>query len=366
MIETSDFLIIGGGIAGAGAAARLAPEASVTVLEMEDALGRHATGRSAAIFIRNYGNQSLRALNAASQPVLENPDGIAEDTLLTPRGEMLIATEDELDAFESYLSGAEGMETLSAEEAVELFPLLRREGIAAAAIERDARDIDVDRLLQGFARLARRHGAQFVMDAPAQRITRSARQWRVDTPKGAFEAPVLINAAGAWADEIAALAHVRKVGLVPMRRSAAIVPPPDGVDITGWPLVASASESWYAKPDAGKFMVSPADEDPVEPHDAWADDMVLAEGLHRFERAVNMSVTRVERTWAGLRSFVSDRTPVVGFAPDTEGFFWLAGQGGYGVQTAPALSQLASDLCLKRPSELSDTVVTALDPARLF
>ncbi len=343
MIETSDFLIIGGGIAGTGAAARLAPDAKVTVLEMEDALGRHATGRSAAIFIRNYGNATLRALNAASEPVLKNPEGISEESLLSPRGEMLIATEDELDAFKAYLDGADGMEVLTAEEAVALFPLLRKETIAAAAIERDAQDIDVDRLLQGFARLARKAGARFVTEAPAQRILRSGGQWRVETPKGAFEAPVLINAAGAWADQIAGLAGVRKVGLVPMRRSAAIVPPPDGIDVTKWPLVASASEQWYAN-----------------------DDMVLAEGLHRFEQAVTMSVTRVERNWAGLRSFVADRTPVVGFAPDAEGFFWLAGQGGYGVQTAPALSRLVADLCLKHPSELPEKVVAALDPARLF
>jgi D-arginine dehydrogenase len=150
-----------------------------------------------------------------------------------------------------------------------------------------------------------------------------------------------------------------------MRRSAAIVPPPGGVDVSGWPLVASASESWYAKPDAGKLMVSPADEDPVEPHDVWADDMVLAEGLHRFEQAVTMPVTRVERNWAGLRSFVADRTPVVGFAEDADGFFWLAGQGGYGVQTAPALSRLTADLCFSRPSELAADIVLALNPARL-
>ena len=210
------------------------------------------------------------------------------------------------------------------------------------------------------------HARRFVTEAPAQSILRSGDKWCVETPKGVFEAPVLINAAGAWADQIADLAGVRKIGLVPMRRSAAIVPPPDGVDVTKWPLVASASEQWYAKPDAGKFMVSPADEDPVEPHDAWADDMVLAEGLHRFEQAVTMPVTRVERNWAGLRSFVADRTPVVGFAPDAEGFFWLAGQGGYGVQTAPALSRLVADLCLKHPSELPEKVVAALDPARLF
>jgi D-arginine dehydrogenase len=366
MSETSDFLIIGGGIAGTGAAARLAPEAKVTVLEMEDALGRHATGRSAAIFIRNYGNATLRALNAASEPVLKQPEGISDQSLLSPRGEMLIAAEDELEDFDKYLDGADGMETLTADEAVALFPLLRREGIAAAAIERDAQDIDVDRLLQGFFRLAKRQGAAFVTEAPALRILRSGGVWRVETPKGVFEAPVLIDAAGAWADKVAEMANVRKVGLQPMRRSAAIVPPPDGVDVTTWPLVASASERWYAKPDAGKLMVSPADEDPVEPHDAWADDMVLAEGLYRFEQAVTMPVTRVERNWAGLRSFVADRTPAVGFAPDAEGFFWLAGQGGYGVQTAPALSRLVADLCLKRPSELSEKVVSALDPARLY
>lgn len=365
MKKTSDFLIIGGGIAGVGAAARLAPEASVTILEMEDALGRHSTGRSAAVFIRNYGNQTLRALNAASEPVLENPNGISDDSLLSPRGEMLIAAEEELDAFDAYLKGADGMETLTADQAVDLFPLLRKDRIAAAAIERDARDIDVDRFLQGAARLAKNHGMLLVLEAPALRITRETANWRVETPKGTFEAPILINAAGAWADEIAGLAGAKRVGLVALRRSAAIIPPPDGMDVTGWPLVASASESWYVKPDAGKFLVSPADEDPVDPHDVWADDMVLAEGLYRFEQAVTMPVTRMERNWAGLRTFAPDRTPVVGFAQDADGFFWLAGQGGYGVQTAPALSQLTADLCFGRRSELTGDVVQALNPARL-
>lgn len=365
MSETADFLIIGGGIAGAGAAARLAPHASVILLETEDALGRHATGRSAAIYIRNYGNATLRALNAASEPVLAEPVGIAEESLLTPRGEMLVATEDELDAFNAYLKGADDMEVLTPDEAVALFPLLKREGIAAAAIERNAQDIDVDRLLQGFVRLARQSGARFLTDAPAQRVTRANGVWRIETPKGTFEAPVVINAAGAWADVIAERAGVTSVGLVPMRRSAAILPVPDSIDVTRWPLVASASEAWYAKPDAGKLMVSPADEDPVEPHDAWPDDMVLAEGLHRFEQAMTMPVTRVERSWAGLRSFVNDRTPVVGFAGDAVGFFWLAGQGGYGVQTAPALSQLTADLCLGRAPALAAEIVGALDPRRL-
>ncbi|WP_420413812.1 NAD(P)/FAD-dependent oxidoreductase [Roseibium sp.] len=366
MTIRSDFLIIGGGIAGAGAAARLAPDASVTLLEMEDAPGRHATGRSAAIFIRNYGNATLRALNATSEPVLDCPDGLSDQSLLSARGEMLVATEDELDAFYTYLEGAEGMEVLSADEAVGLFPLLRKEKIAAVAIERAAKDIDVDRLLQGFLRLAKQHGAKIETCAPAETIQRRDGLWCVTTPAETYEAPILINAAGAWADVVAERAGVTKVGLQPMRRSAAIVPPPDGLDVTSWPLVASAAETWYAKPDAGKFMVSPADEDPVEPHDAWADDMVLAEGLHRFEQMMNMEVARVEHSWAGLRSFVKDRTPAVGFASDADGFFWLAGQGGYGVQTAPALSQLVADLCLHRKSDLPLDVVQALDPSRLI
>lgn len=364
MTETADFLIIGSGMAGAGAAARLAPDGKVTLLEMEDAPGRHSTGRSAAVFIRNYGNETLRALNIASEPVLIEPGEIADDSLLSPRGELLVATEAELDAFNGYLDGADGMEQVSPDEAVALFPLLRRDRIVAAAIERSAQDIDVDRLLQGFLRLARQSGARLVTNAPAQKIDRFGSVWRIETSAAIFEAPVVINAAGAWADHVAGLAGVARVGLVPMRRSAAILPPPTGTDVTGWPVVASASETWYAKPDAGKLLVSPADEDPVEPHDAWPDDMVLAEGLHRFEQAMTMEVTKVERSWAGLRSFVKDRTPVVGFAPGTEGFFWLAGQGGYGIQTAPALSQLAADLCLSRTPQLSGKVVSALDPGR--
>ena len=154
------------------------------------------------------------------------------------------------------------------------------------------------------------------------------------------------------------------VGLVPKRRSIAVLPPPAGHACDSWPVFGSAGETWYAKPQSGKLLVSPADEDPVEPHDAWPDDMVLAEGLHRFEEAVTVPVARVESSWAGLRSFVADKTPVAGFAPDADGFFWLAGQGGYGIQTAPALATLAADLCASRTPSLDPAVVAALDPGR--
>ncbi|MCY0148480.1 FAD-binding oxidoreductase [Hoeflea sp. G2-23] len=360
----TDILVIGGGIAGISAAARLAPEASVTVLEAEAMIGHHSSGRSAAIFIRNYGNATLRALNAASAPFLAAPEGVSETSLLSPRGEMLVATEADLPHYEAYLDGSDGLERLSAQQAQELVPILRADVIAAAAIEWDAQDIDVDRMLQGFARLLRAHGGRIVNNARVQSIARRDGVWTVTTPAGEFSAPIVINVAGGWADQLAEMAGVRAVGLQPLRRSAALIPAPVGHDINRWPLFANASDQWYAKPEAGKLMISPAEEDPVEPHDVWVDDMVLAEGLHRFEQAVTIPVTRVEHSWAGMRTFAPDRTPVVGFAPEVDGFFWLAGQGGYGMQTAPALSQLAADLCLGRRSALDPKVVGALDPAR--
>jgi D-arginine dehydrogenase len=262
------------------------------------------------------------------------------------------------------MQGASGMEEIGADEAARLFPLLRRDRIARAAVERDASDIDVDALLQAFLRKLRAHGGELVPRAEVMAMRREEGVWRVETAAGAFEAPVVVDAAGAWGDLVASRAGVPPVGLQPMRRSIAVVPVPAGHDARGWALVASAAEDWYAKPDGGRLWVSPADEDPVEPHDAWPDDMVLAEGIDRFGRMVEMEVTRVERSWAGLRTFAPDRTPVVGPEPTAEGFHWLCGQGGYGIQTAPALSRLAADLVLGLPPALPGATVRALSPAR--
>lgn len=364
MTITQDILVIGGGIAGIGAAAEMSTSAKVTVLEAEDVIGYHASGRSAAIFLKNYGNATLRALNAVAEPVLKEPFGISDSSLLSLRGELMIAAENELEAFENYLDGAVGMDRISPDDAVDLVPILRRDGIAAAAIERNAQDIDVDRMLQGYARLLRKRGGKIICNAAANRITLSAGVWTIETTDESFQAPIIVNAAGAWADVIAEMAGLQKIGLVPMRRSAILLPAPTGYDIKNWPLFVSASEQWYAKPEAGKLFVSPADEDPVDPHDAWPDDMVLAEGLDRFQKAVTIPVTRVERSWAGLRSFVSDRTPVVGFSREADGFFWLAGQGGYGMQTAPALASISADLCLGKTPGISQSIVAALSPAR--
>jgi len=359
-----DIIVIGGGIAGISAAAELAAHARVTVIETEAQLGYHSTGRSAAIFIRNYGNATLRALNAAAAPVFEAPEGISDRSLLSPRGELLLAGENELGTLQAYCDGASGIDLLEAADAVDLVPILRPERIVRAALERDAQDIDVDRMLQGYARLLKARGGQVVTSAPVTAIQRGHAAWQVTAGDRPFTAPVLVNAAGAWADPVARLAGVAPLGITPMRRSAALLPAPLGHDISRWPLFGSISETWYAKPDAGKLMVSPADEDPVAPHDAWPDDMVLAEGLHRYEQAVTVPVTRVDHSWAGLRSFAADRTPVAGFAPEADGFFWLAGQGGYGVQTAPALARLTAALVTGAEPGLSDATVAALSPAR--
>jgi D-arginine dehydrogenase len=363
-MTTADIIVIGGGIAGISAGARCAEGGAKTiVLEREAHIGTHSTARSAAVYIANYGNKTLRAINAVSGPILADPEGIAEISLLSPRGVLTIADADEMDDLNAMLDGSTGLHMLSAAEAVSLMPILRGDKIAAAAFEENAQDIDVDLMLNGFAKMLRRHGGEVVTSAEVMTITPGAK-WEITTKTNTYTAPIVINATGAWGDVIADMAGIRKVGLQPMRRSAAILPMPNGMNVSNWPLVASASERWYSKPMGGKLMVSPADEDPVSPHDAWPDDMVLAEGLDRFEQATTYAVTRVERSWAGLRSFVADRTLVAGFAPDAPGFFWLVGQGGYGMQTAPAMSQLAADLCLGNAPHMPDWVVTALSPAR--
>ena len=364
MTHTSDFIVIGAGIAGTSAAAFLSQSASVTVLEAESRPGYHSTGRSAAIYIRNYGNETLRALNDASHGFLENPEGVSDASLLKQRGELIVAGEDETEALAAYCAGSQGLEDITVAEARAMVPILSPDYLAAAAYESSASDIDVDRFLQGLLRLFKSRGGRLITDAGAQTISRGGGTWQVDTPAGRFSAPVLIDAAGAWADTVAAMAGALPLGIQPMRRSAAILPAPDDHDVDRWPLFASAGELWYAKPQSGKLMVSPADEDPVEAHDAFVDDMVLAEGLHRYEQAVITPVTRVEASWAGLRSFAPDRTPVCGFDPACEGFFWLAGQGGYGVQTAPALARLTSQLCLGEAPDLAPPTVEAVAPAR--
>ena len=354
----TDFLIIGGGIAGISAAARLSHLGSVTVLEAEEALAHHASGRSAALYEPQYGLPPVVSLS------MEGGDYFrAAPNVLSPRGLMIVARSEERALFEADIADMDLM-PVSVDEAVARVPVLNPHSVAHAALADHAWDIDTDLLLQNFAREARGNGAQIVTRARVTAIARTPGGWRASTAAGDFDGALLVNAAGAWADQVALLAGIRPLGLTPLRRSMARIPAPGGHDVTKWPMIFGAGETWYAKPDAGALLVSPADEHAMEPHDAWADDMVLAEGLARYEAMVTEPVTRLISSWAGLRTFTPDRVLAIGRDIRDPGFFWVAGQGGYGFQTSPAASALVADLVAGRAPTLDAATVAALDPAR--
>ncbi|MEM6304425.1 MAG: FAD-binding oxidoreductase [Pseudomonadota bacterium] len=356
----SDIIVIGGGIAGLSAAARLSEDAQVTLLEAEDALGYHASGRSAALFEQNYGLPATVALNKASAAYHREAHG----GYLSPRGLLITARAQDAAGFEADVA-AMGVGRISAHEAQALVPILDADAVAYAAYHAEAYDIDTDRMLQDFARTLRGNGGTIVTGARVSGITREADAWQISTPEGTYAAARVVNAAGAWADQIAELAGIAPIGLTPCRRSMARIAAPGGHDLRDWPMFFGPGESWYAKPDAGALLVSPADEDPVAPQDAWADDMVLAEGLARYQDVVTEPVTKPLATWAGLRSFAPDRTLVLGPDPAEPSFIWCAAQGGYGFQTAPAAAQLVADLAFGRAPALPADVVAQLTPARL-
>ncbi|AAV93950.1 FAD-binding oxidoreductase [Ruegeria pomeroyi] len=353
-----DFLVIGGGIAGLSAGARLSAHGKVTVLEAEEALGYHASGRSAALFEQAYGKPAVVALNRASAAYHHTANG----GYLTPRGLMLVGAADQAEAFQADIVDME-MTPVSLDEARAMVPILNPETVVYTAYHAEAWDIDTDRLMQDFARVIRANGGAVLTRQRVSRIAHGA-VWQVEAGE-VFEARNIVNAAGAWADQVAVMAGVAPIGLQPYRRSMARIPAPGGHDLSGWPMLMGAGESWYAKPDAGKLIISPADADPVEPQDAWADDMVLAEGLARYQEMVTEEVTRMDSNWAGLRSFAPDRVLVLGPDPDQRDFIWCAGQGGYGFQTSPAASQLLCDLVTGAAPEIEARMVAQLRPERL-
>ncbi|MBD3664069.1 NAD(P)/FAD-dependent oxidoreductase [Sulfitobacter aestuariivivens] len=355
-----EFIVIGGGIAGISAAARLSQDASVILLEREDALGYHASGRSAALFEENYGLPSTVALNKASAAYHFEANG----GYTSARGLLIAAREDERDVFEHDLSTM-GLARISAGEACDLVPILDPALVSQAAYHAAAYDLDTDRMIHDFRRVVTGNQGQVVTQAEVSDVRRVTGGWQIKTATETYEAKRLVNAAGAWADQIAVLAGIRRIGLQPLRRSMARIPAPGGHDVSAWPMFFGVGESWYAKPDAGALLVSPADEDPVEPHDAWADDMVLAEGLARYEAMVTTPVDRLLSSWAGLRSFAPDRALVLGPDPAMPEFIWCAAQGGYGFQTAPAASQLVADLAFGRSPQIAPEVVAQLRPERL-
>lgn len=370
----ADFLVLGAGIAGASVAHWLAPHGKVIVLEREDQPGYHSTGRSAALFMESYGTPQVRALTLASRAFFEQPPAaFGEHPLLSPRGVLFVAApgqEAELAAHWAVLQAmAPNARQLSPEQACAMVPALRPEQVVGAVYEPDAADMDVHAIHQGYLRSMRQAGGQLVCNAEVDQLQRVGSVWQVRASGVVYQAPVVLNAAGAWADVLGALAGAQPLGLEPRRRSAFTFAAPAGAHVAAWPAVIGAGEDWYIKPDAGMLLGSPANADPVPPQDVQPEEMDIALALYRIEEATTLSIRRPARTWAGLRSFVADGDLVGGFDAQLPGFFWVAAQGGYGIQTSAAMGEACAALARGQPlpERLAGFGLTAemLSPARL-
>lgn len=369
-----EFLVIGAGIAGASVAYWLAPHGRTMVLERESQPGYHSTGRSAAQYIATYGTPQVRALTLASRAFLDQPPaGFCEAPLLQQRATMTLGLQGQeplLDEAWAVLQSVTNTgQRLTAAEACTLVPVLRRERLAGAILEPESYDMDVNALHQGYLRGVRQHGGNIVTGACADTITYRNGLWHVQTADSVYAAPVLVNAAGAWCDQVATLAGVQTIGLTPKRRSAFTFRAPQYVDSTRWPLVVAADHSFYFKPDAGMLLGSPANADPTHAQDVQPEELDIAIGVHHIEEATTLQV-RPAHTWAGLRSFVADGDLVGGYDPQSKGFFWVAAQGGYGIQTSAAMGEACATLIRGHnlPAHIARFGLTAamLSPQRLF
>ncbi|WP_417417933.1 NAD(P)/FAD-dependent oxidoreductase [Hoeflea sp.] len=366
-----DIIVIGAGMAGASVAAELAGTGRVALLERENHPGYHTTGRSAALYTQAYGPPVIRALSRASHTFfLGQGPGNPPAGLLRSRGALFVARADQadkLDAMRSALGSV--VEPQTAEQLRTRSPLLRDGYASAGLFDNSAADIEVHGLHQHYLRHFRADGGSLITKAEVTGLSRIGADWQVETPDQILHAPIVVNAAGAWADVIAGMAGVATKGLRPLRRTALLVDPPAGIVPDAWPMVVDVEEQFYLKPDAGKLLISPADETLSEPCDAQPEELDIAICVDRIQTAFDLQIRRIDHKWAGLRSFLPDGDPVAGYAPDAPGFFWLAGQGGYGIQSAPAMARSAAALVRGNdlPGDVADLGVTAaaLSPARL-
>jgi D-arginine dehydrogenase len=367
-MESFDIVVIGAGIAGASAAAELAGTHKVAMLEREEVPGYHSTGRSAALFSESYGNEAVRALSRASREFFyAPPPGFSEHALVRPRGALHVARADQMESLERFAAASDmagSIKRITGAQALALCPILRPDHAVAGVLETDAADVDVDTLHQGYLRAFRAAGGHLFVEAEVRSLTRRAGFWQVETRDGTLRAPVVVNAAGAWADTVAQMAGAAPLCIQPCRRTAVLVELPTGLDASRWPMVIDIDEAYYLKPDAGLLLISPADETETAPCDAQPDELDIAIAIDRVEQATTLTIRRLRKRWAGLRSFAPDRAPVIGFDREAQGFFWLAGQGGYGIQTAPAASRLAASLLRGETLAPDLASVPDLSPAR--
>ena len=373
MTTTYDFAVIGAGIAGSSAAYELALHGSAILIEQEATPGHHTTGRSAALYTEAYERGAVRLLVMASRRHLESPpDGFSENPILRPLPVLFIATTHQLPKLDEIFEDTAGvvpLVRLDTDEAVRSFPPLRKGYVAGALLETDSMEIDVHSLHQGFLVGLRRRGGSMLVNAPVTQLRRIGVTWSILAGSESIESAVVVNAAGAWCDSVASMAGARPLGLTPFRRTAFTFGAPAAADISGWPMVVDADEQFYFKPEGQQFMGSLAEETPMHPHDVRPDEIDVALAVERIKAATTFDLTHVRRTWAGLRTFSPDRLPVIGFDSETEGFFWLGGQGGYGIMTSPAIARLAAELIVNgRPPESLEQMgfeASDVDPGRL-
>jgi D-arginine dehydrogenase len=368
------FAIVGAGIAGVSVAYQLAPQAKVIMLEREHVAAYHTTGRSAALHSETYGSAEIRAITVASGRFYRKPPpGFSEHPLLTPRGVLITGRgEQQADlqnAATSFARLVPSVRWLDPAETLRHQPLLKAEACAGGAIFEEAEDMDVAAIHAGFLKGARSAGAVLRLSAEVVALERHAGRWTIRLRDGeSVTADNVVNASGAWADELAKLAGVLPVGLVPKRRTAFTFDAPTGMDIARLPVVIDFDETWYVKPEVGQFLASPADETPSPPCDAQPEDLDIAVAVERIQAATTLKVRRINNKWAGLRSFVADKNLVVGYDSAVDGFFWLAGQGGYGIQTGEAAGRLAASLAHGKgiPPDIAEMGVdeAALSPNR--